>query len=282
LPNNDLAVRGPAQGHIEIKDIFLRYRPDQPAVLKGLSMSIKAGEKVGIVGRTGAGKSSIMTALYRLVELSSGSIHIDGVDTSKLGLTDLRSSLAIIPQDPFLFSGTLRSNLDPFGLHDDTRLWDALKRSYLVETTNHDTPDGDISSEAHMPMNRFTLDSLVEEDNLSVGQRSLVSLARALVKDTKVLILDEATASVDFETDRNIQDTIAREFQDSTIICIAHRLRTIISYDRIYVVDAGQIAEFDTPLNLFARPDSIFKGMCNRSAISLDDIKFARKMRGMR
>jgi len=271
---------------VEFKSVVFKYRPELPPVLRGVTMAIAAGEKIGIVGRTGAGKSSIMTALYRLVELTSGSILIDGVDISKVGLTDLRSGLSIIPQEPLLFSGTLRTNLDPFGLHDDVRLWDALKRSYLVDSKDSKpasvgTIEDDVPSGAHTPVNRFTLDSPIEDEggNLSIGQRSLVSLARALVNDTKVLILDEATASVDYETDRNIQDTIAHEFEDRTILCIAHRLRTIISYDKICVLDAGQIAEFDTPIKLFSIPTGIFRGMCDRSGISSDDIRLASKHR---
>ncbi|KAI0360140.1 P-loop containing nucleoside triphosphate hydrolase protein [Trametes cingulata] len=270
----------PSEGQIELKDVVLKYRPELPPVLKGLSMSVRPGEKVGIVGRTGAGKSSIMTALYRLVELSSGSIVIDGVDISTIGLKDLRDGLAIIPQDPLLFSGTLRSNLDPFGYHDDARLWDALKRAYLVEDRKHsiEQTDEEVKEGSRSPVNRFSLDSPIEDEggNLSIGQRSLVSLARALVKDSKILILDEATASVDYETDRKIQDTIANEFADRTILCIAHRLRTIIGYDRICVLDAGQIAEFDTPANLYER-GGIFRSMCDRSSISLHDIKMAEK-----
>ncbi|KAK0469912.1 ABC transporter, partial [Desarmillaria tabescens] len=275
LPNSKVPESWPSVGHIELKDVVLSYRTGLPAVLKGITMTVKAGEKIGIVGRTGAGKSSIMTALYRLVELSSGSIHIDGVDISTVGLTELRKSLSIIPQDALLFSGTLRSNLDPFNSHDDARLWDALKRSYLVESPAKAVADenGDVST----PINRFSLDTVIEDEgaNLSIGQRSLVSLARALVKDSRILILDEATASVDYETDRNIQDTITHEFQDRTILCIAHRLRTIISYDRICVLDAGEIAEFDTPSQLYQKTDGIFRGMCDRSSITLDDIRLS-------
>ncbi|KAF9466563.1 ABC transporter [Collybia nuda] len=273
----------PTKGRVELENVVLSYRPELPPVLKGLSMTVQAGEKIGIVGRTGAGKSSIMTALYRLVELTSGTMFIDGVDISKVGLADLRNGLAIIPQDPLLFSGTLRSNLDPFGQHDDITLWDALKRAYLVDNNSkHDSlmlSDDDVPSGTHTPMNRFTLDSIVEDEggNLSIGQRSLVSLARALVKDSKVIILDEATASVDYETDRNIQDTIAYEFKDRTILCIAHRLRTIISYNRICVLDAGQIAEFDTPIRLYDIPNGIFRGMCERSSITMDDLRLAAK-----
>ncbi|KAF5382133.1 hypothetical protein D9615_004305 [Tricholomella constricta] len=284
IPDMKPPSQWPAHGRVELRDVVLNYRPDLPPVLKGISMTVTAGEKIGIVGRTGAGKSSIMTALYRLVELTSGSISIDGVDISNVGLTDLRNGLAIIPQDPLLFSGTLRSNLDPFGLHDDAALWDALKRAYLVENTSkrHSlvVSDEEEPNGARTPMNRFTLDSVIEDEggNLSIGQRSLVSLARALVKDAQVIILDEATASVDYETDRNIQDTIAYEFKDRTILCIAHRLRTIISYDRICVLDAGEIAEFDTPIQLYHIPNGIFRGMCERSSITLDDLQLAAKL----
>ncbi|KIJ46424.1 hypothetical protein M422DRAFT_165131 [Sphaerobolus stellatus SS14] len=269
-PENAPPKEWPSEGSIEFKNTVMAYRPGLPPVLKGLSMTVKGGEKIGIVGRTGAGKSSIMTALFRLVELQSGTIHIDGVDISTLGLADLRRRLSMIPQDPVLFNGTLRTNLDPFGLHDDTRLWDALRRAYLVEQHK----DGDDMQ------NKFTLDTVIEDEggNLSVGQRSLVSLARALVKDSKILILDEATASVDFETDAKIQTTISEEFADRTILCIAHRLKTIIGYDKICVLDAGQIAEFDTPLSLF-NAGGIFRGMCDRSSISLDDIRLAIKAR---
>ncbi|EKM58203.1 uncharacterized protein PHACADRAFT_116921 [Phanerochaete carnosa HHB-10118-sp] len=283
LPDAKPPAPWPSKGAVEMNQVVLKYRPELPEVLRGLTMSVRPGEKIGIVGRTGAGKSSIMTALYRLVELTSGSIVIDGVDISKVGLTDLRRGLAIIPQDPLLFSGTLRSNLDPFGNHDDAQLWDALKRAYLVEDRrlpSIDLPDDDATlAGQRTPASRFTLDSPVEDEggNLSVGQRSLVSLARALVLGSKILILDEATASVDYETDKKIQDTIATEFRDRTILCIAHRLRTIIGYDRICVMNAGTIAEFDTPENLFGKPGGIFHGMCERSSITLEDIVFAGK-----
>ncbi|KAF5342067.1 hypothetical protein D9611_001575 [Ephemerocybe angulata] len=277
IPEARPATSWPDQGRVELRDIVLSYRPGLPPVLKGLSMTVNAGEKIGIVGRTGA-------ALYRLVELTSGSILIDDVDISKIGLTDLRSHLAIIPQDPLLFSGTLRSNLDPFNQSDDAALWDALKRAYLADhlpqpgaASAPAAGEDELPSGAHTPVNRFTLDSVIEDEggNLSIGQRSLVSLARALVKNAKIIILDEATASVDYETDRNIQDTIANEFKDRTILCIAHRLRTIISYDRICVLDAGQIAEYDTPTNLFNKVNGIFRGMCERSSITLEDIQLA-------
>ncbi|VDC00300.1 unnamed protein product [Peniophora sp. CBMAI 1063] len=283
LPAAKPASPWPSAGRIEMDGVALKYRPELPPVLKGLSMSIKGGEKIGIVGRTGAGKSSIMTALFRIVELSGGKIEIDGVDISKIGLTDLRQALSIIPQEAQLFSGTLRSNLDPFGRHDDARLWDALKKSHLVD----DGPSTDLNEKSAVPAgastpnpaSKFTLDSPIDSEgsNVSVGQRSLVSLARALIKDSRILILDEATASVDYETDRKIQETIATEFKDRTILTIAHRLRTIISYDRICVMDQGLIAEFDTPSSLFLKQNGIFRGMCERSGITLEDIRMAVK-----
>ncbi|KAJ6570148.1 ABC transporter, partial [Mycena vulgaris] len=283
IPEKKPTAPWPSRGQIEMKDVVLKYRPGLPAVIKGISMNVQGGEKIGIVGRTGAGKVIAFRSLFRLVELTSGSILIDGVDISQVGLADLRSGLAIIPQDPLLFSGTLRTNLDPFNLADDATLWDALRRSYLVEPTKSEGVDDEMPSGSNTPMNKFTLDTVIEDEgnNLSVGQRSLVSLARALVKNAKVLVLDEATASVDYETDRNIQDTITHEFEDRTILCIAHRLSTIISYDRICVLDAGQIAEFDTPARLF-QAKGIFSQMCEHSSISLDDINMASKARKMR
>ncbi|TDL20835.1 ABC protein [Rickenella mellea] len=280
----------PQEGSITMNSIVMSYRPGLPNVLKGVSMTVQGGEKIGVVGRTGAGKSSLMLAIFRIVELSAGSIIIDGIDISKIGLKELRSKLSIIPQDPLLFSGTIRSNLDPFNLYDDARLWDALRRAYLVGlpgTEGHHKPPVqsashsgtasaiEVESGISTPVSRFTLDTIVESEgaNLSVGERSLLSLARALVKDSRVVVLDEATASVDLETDSKIQYTIQTEFRDRTLLCIAHRLRTILSYDRILVLDAGQIVEFDTPLNLFRNENGIFRGMCQRSNITMDEIE---------
>ncbi|OBZ72274.1 Oligomycin resistance ATP-dependent permease YOR1 [Grifola frondosa] len=267
------APEWPANGAIEFKDVVMRYRPGLPYVLKGLSLNIRGGEKVGVVGRTGAGKSTLMLALFRIVELSGGSIHLDGVDISAIGLKDLRSKISIIPQDPLLFSGTIRSNLDPFDLYTDAQLWDALHRSFLIES--QDAKEDETLDGTRTPTARFNLDTIIEGEgaNLSVGERSLLSLARALVKDSQVVVLDEATASVDLETDAKIQHTIQTQFSHKTLLCIAHRLRTIVSYDRILVLEAGNIAEFDTPLNLFGMENSIFRGMCERSGITLEEIQ---------
>ncbi|EPS30548.1 hypothetical protein PDE_05500 [Penicillium oxalicum 114-2] len=284
----EVAASWPEKGHIVFDDAQMRYRDGLPLVLKGLSMDVRGGERIGIVGRTGAGKSSIMSALFRLTELSGGSIHIDGVDISTVGLHDLRSRLAIIPQDPALFKGTIRSNLDPFNEHTDLELWSALRKAYLIgdETIGPDseTSESTLGSAGSTPVigsdskarpaRGLNLESAVDEEglNFSLGQRQLMALARALVRDARIIVCDEATSSVDFETDQKIQYTMAQGFEGKTLLCIAHRLRTIIHYDRICVMDQGRIAEMDTPLALWDRPDGIFRAMCERSGISREDI----------
>ncbi|OJD13223.1 hypothetical protein AJ78_06297 [Emergomyces pasteurianus Ep9510] len=272
----ELDSEWPQRGRISFSNVEMRYREGLPLVLQGLSMDIRGGERIGIVGRTGAGKSSIMSALFRITELSSGSIKIDGIDISTIGLHDLRSRLAIIPQDPALFHGTIRSNLDPFNEHSDLELWSALRKADLVgEETSADSSTDQInpSPTTRQPQQRINLDTAVEEEglNFSLGQRQLMALARALVRDSRIIVCDEATSSVDFETDRKIQMTMAQGFKGKTLLCIAHRLRTIINYDRICVMDKGRIAEMDEPLKLWERPDGVFRGMCDRSGISRED-----------
>ncbi|KAK8067194.1 ATP-binding cassette transporter protein [Apiospora hydei] len=271
-PEHTVEVRSswPEKGEIVFDNVEMRYRADLPLVLKGMNMHVMGGERVGIVGRTGAGKSSIMSTLFRLVELSGGHITIDGLDISTLGLHDLRSRLAIIPQDPTLFRGTVRGNLDPFNEHTDLELWSALRQADLVP---HDA-----QLEDKKDPSRINLDSVVEEDglNFSLGQRQLMALARALVRGARIIVCDEATSSVDMETDDKIQGTIANGFRGCTLLCIAHRLRTIIGYDRICVMDAGRIAELDTPLNLWKNEDGIFRSMCDRSGIRFEDIAGAK------
>jgi ABC-type multidrug transport system fused ATPase/permease subunit len=266
----------PEKGEIIFDNVEMRYRPELPLVLRGLTMHVRGGERIGIVGRTGAGKSSIMSTLFRLVEISGGSITIDGLNISTIGLYDLRSRLAIIPQDPTLFRGTVRSNLDPFNEHTDLELWSALRQADLVSA---DAKMEDRGADA----SRIHLDSIVEEDglNFSLGQRQLMALARALVRGSQIIVCDEATSSVDMETDDKIQNTIATAFRGKTLLCIAHRLRTIVGYDRICVMDAGGIAELDSPLELWKK-GGIFRGMCDRSGIRLEDINgAAAEMRGL-
>ncbi|KAG0223167.1 hypothetical protein BGW42_006079 [Actinomortierella wolfii] len=252
VPDNRPDEHWPSQGAIEIRNLEMRYRPELPSVLHNLSLDIKGGEKIGVVGRTGAGKSSIMVALFRMVEASHGTIKIDGVDISTLGLLDLRTRLAIIPQDPVLFSGTIRSNLDPFQKHSDQALWDVLERSNL---------------KSYVQEAQGGLDSQVAEygENLSVGQRQLLCLARAMLTNARVLIMDEATANVDVQSDVLIQQAMRKEFHDRTILTIAHRLNTVIDFNRILVLDHGEVKEFDTPANLLNNPDSVFSSMVDET-----------------
>jgi ATP-binding cassette subfamily C (CFTR/MRP) protein 1 len=261
----------PEAGAIEFKNMTMSYQPGLPPVLKNLSLSIRGSEKIGICGRTGAGKSSIMIALYRLAEMSQGSIEIDGVDISSVGLNELRTQLSIIPQDPVLFQGTVRSNIDPFGVCDDVELWDALRRAWLVEAQDLDRLNqGSLTADQI----KFHLDTSVDDEgtNFSLGERQLLALARALVRNSKILILDEATSSVDFHTDHRIQTTIVSEFSQCTILCIAHRLNTILGYDRILVLEDGEIAEFDSPVALMQNRGGPFQSMCERSGITLEDV----------
>ncbi|KAK2536899.1 Abcc3 [Columba livia] len=229
----------PSKGELEFVNYSVRYRKGLDLVLKGLNLQVHGGEKIGIVGRTGAGKSSMTLCLFRILEAAKGEIKIDGVKISEIGLHDLRSRLTIIPQDPVLFSGTLRMNLDPFNKYSDEEIWKALELSHLKRF---------VSSQPSM------LDYECSEggENLSVGQRQLVCLARALLRKTRILILDEATAAIDLETDDLIQMTIRTQFEDCTVLTIAHRLNTIMDYTRVLVLDNGTIAEFDTPASLIA------------------------------
>ncbi|CAH6718182.1 oligomycin resistance ATP-dependent permease Yor1p [[Candida] jaroonii] len=253
-PNN-----WPSRGNIEFHNVKMRYRSNLPLTLKDISFSVKGGEKIGIVGRTGAGKTSLTAVLYRLVEFE-GDIMIDDVRISDLGLNDLRSKLSIIPQESILFRGTIRRNLDPFDEKTDDELWKALITSGLVDQrvgTDH----------------KFHLDASVEDNgsNFSLGEKQLIAFCRALIRQSKILVLDEATSSVDYKTDKFIQDTLKTEFNDVTVLCIAHRLTTILKYDKILVMDDGNVAEFDTPINLFRNKSSIFRQLCERAKITSQD-----------
>uniref|UniRef100_A0A182RBJ2 ABC-type glutathione-S-conjugate transporter n=1 Tax=Anopheles funestus TaxID=62324 RepID=A0A182RBJ2_ANOFN len=254
VPNSTLPRDWPEQGTVEFRDFQVRYREGLELVLRGISFTVNGGEKVGIVGRTGAGKSSLTLALFRIIESSGGSIVIDGQDISKLGLHSLRSRLTIIPQDPVLFSGTLRINLDPFNAHSDDDIWKALEHAHLkafvkglTAGINHEVTEGG--------------------ENLSVGQRQLICLARALLRKTKVLILDEATAAVDLETDDLIQRTIRTEFKDCTVLTIAHRLNTIMDSDKVIVLDKGQIVEFAPPTELLQSKNTAFYSMAKDAGL---------------
>ncbi|XP_031850164.1 putative multidrug resistance-associated protein lethal(2)03659 isoform X2 [Nomia melanderi] len=231
----------PEEGRIEFKNLSLRYDPAEAPVLKGLNFTIYPREKIGIVGRTGAGKSSLISALFRLTNLE-GVIEIDDVKTNEIGLHDLRREISIIPQEPFLFSGSLRRNLDPFEDYSDDVLWLALEEVELKE----------MGLEAHINEGG---------SNLSVGQRQLVCLARAIVKNNPILVLDEATANVDPRTDELIQITIRKKFAKCTVLTIAHRLNTVMDSDRILVMDAGCAVEFDAPHVLLQKSTGFLKSM---------------------
>ncbi|OXB59403.1 hypothetical protein ASZ78_009703 [Callipepla squamata] len=244
----------PSRGELEFVNYSVRYRKGLDLVLKDLNLRVHGGEKIGIVGRTGAGKSSMTLCLFRILEAAQGEIRIDGVRISEIGLHDLRSRLTIIPQDPVLFSGTLRMNLDPFNKYSDEEIWKALELSHLKRF---------VSSQPSM----LEFECSEGGENLSVGQRQLVCLARALLRKTRILILDEATAAIDLETDDLIQMTIRTQFEDCTVLTIAHRLNTIMDYTRILVLDNGTIAEFDTPTNLIASK-GIFYSMAKDAGLA--------------
>ncbi|KAJ2082118.1 hypothetical protein H4R24_001814 [Coemansia sp. RSA 988] len=235
----------PEQGMIEFKNYSMRYRDGLDLVLKDLSFCVRPRQKVGIVGRTGAGKSSLTLALFRIVEAASGQILLDGEDIFKYGLFDVRSKLSIIPQDPVLFAGTVRENLDPFNNYNDQDIWRVLEQAHLAD---------------YIRGKDERLEFMMTQggENFSVGQRQLICLARALLKHAKVLVLDEATAAIDNITDAIIQQTIRSEFKDCTVLTIAHRLDTVIDSDMVLVIDEGKLAEYDTPHNLLANKGSIF------------------------
>ncbi|XP_026764568.1 ATP-binding cassette subfamily C member 4-like isoform X2 [Galleria mellonella] len=233
----------PSRGRLEFRNCYMKYSPEALPVLKNLNLVIESGWKVGIVGRTGAGKSSLISSLFRLA-IVEGEVLIDDVETGTLSLQGLRSKISIIPQEPVLFSATVRYNLDPFNNYDDQQLWQALEA---------------VDLKAAVP----TLDFKVSEggSNFSLGQRQLVCLARAILRGNRILVLDEATANVDPKTDEFIQRTIRKRFADCTVLTVAHRLNTIMDSDRVMVMDSGQLVEFDHPYNLLNKPDGYFTKM---------------------
>ncbi|KAK9067685.1 hypothetical protein SSX86_011796 [Deinandra increscens subsp. villosa] len=242
----------PTHGSLELRNLQVRYRPNTPLVLKGITLNIQGGQKIGVVGRTGGGKSTLIQVLFRLVEPAEGSIVIDGIDISTLGLHDLRSRFGIIPQEPILFEGTVRSNIDPIGQHSDDEIWRSLERCQLSDVV------------AAKP---GKLDSTVVDngDNWSVGQRQLLCLGRVLLKHSRLLFMDEATASVDSQTDAVIQKIIREDFAECTIISIAHRIPTVMDCDRVLVIDAGYAKEFDEPSRLIQKP-SLFGALVQEYA----------------
>ncbi|XP_026541463.1 multidrug resistance-associated protein 1-like [Notechis scutatus] len=246
LENHFQGVSWPTEGAIEFRGYSLRYRPELSLALKNINLKIKPQEKVGIVGRTGAGKSSLAMGLLRLVEAADGEIVIDGINIAQMGLHNLRSKITIVPQDPVLFGGSVRENLDPLNQCSDEDIWSALEQTQL-KTFVSDLPG------------QMAYECSEGGGDLSVGQRQLICLARGLLQKAKILILDEATAAVDLETDLQIQATIRSHFKGCTVLTIAHRLNAMMEFDRILVMENGQVAEFDTPEALTVQKGLFYK-----------------------
>jgi ABC-type multidrug transport system fused ATPase/permease subunit len=235
----------PQEGRIDLQDLKIRYRPNAPLVLKGITCTFVAGNKIGVVGRTGSGKSTLISSLFRLVDPAGGRILIDKLDICSIGLKDLRTKLSIIPQEPTLFRGTVRNNLDPLGLHSDQEIWEALEKCQL-KTAISSTP--------------ALLDTVVSDDgdNWSLGQRQLFCLGRVLLRRNKILVLDEATASIDSATDAILQKVIRHQFSSCTVITIAHRVPTVTDSDRVMVLSYGKLLEYETPTKLLEDKRSAF------------------------
>ena len=257
IPDKKPPPSWPSEGKIEFVNIFLRYFLQDPPVLKNLSFTILPQEKVGIVGRTGAGKSSLINAIFQLTE-TDGAILIDGINITEIGLHDLRSNISIIPQEPVLFSGTMRKNLDPFDDYSDADLWKALEDVELKDAV------ADLAAGLNSKMSEGG-------SNFSVGQRQLVCLARAILRNNKILVLDEATANIDPQTDALIQTTIRNKFSDCTVLTIAHRLHTVMDSDKILVMDAGTMKEFGHAYNLLQDTDGILYGMVQQTGKAMSE-----------
>ncbi|KAK7391291.1 hypothetical protein VNO78_19705 [Psophocarpus tetragonolobus] len=245
IEGNRPPVNWPFAGRVELHELQIRYRPDAPLVLRGMTCTFEGGHKIGIVGRTGSGKSTLIGALFRLVEPAGGKIVVDGIDICSIGLHDLRSRFGIIPQDPTLFNGTVRYNMDPLSQHTDQEIWEVLGKCQLREAVQEKEEE---------------LDSSVVEAgaNWSMGQRQLFCLGRALLRRSRILVLDEATASIDNATDFILQKTIRTEFADCTVITVAHRIPTVMDCTKVLAISDGKLVEYDEPMNLMKREGSLF------------------------
>ncbi|KAG5100253.1 hypothetical protein JHK82_045305 [Glycine max] len=250
IEGNRPPLNWPDAGKVEINDLQIRYRPEGPLVLHGITCTFEGGHKIGIVGRTGSGKSTLISALFRLMEPASGKIVVDGINISSIGLQDLRSRLCIIPQDPTLFNGTVRYNLDPLSQHSDQEIWEVLGKCQLQEVV-HEKEEGLNSS------------VVGEGSNWSMGQRQLFCLGRALLRRSKILVLDEATASIDNATDMILQKTIRTEFADCTVITVAHRIPTVMDCTMVLSISEGNLAEYDEPMSLMRKEGSLFRQLVN-------------------
>ena len=242
----------PNQGLIEFKNYSVRYREDTPIILKNMNLVIKSGEKIGVIGRTGSGKSTIFLSLMRILEAVEGQIFIDGINIEQVGLDTLRSGMTIIPQDPTLFIGSIRNNIDPLNNYEDEEIMDALKKTKLINT---------IKTKGNI------LEFEVQESgkNVSAGERQLICIARALLRRSKILLLDEATSSIDLQTEEIVKEIFNNYFKESTVITIAHRIQTILNYDKILVMNDGIVVEFESPNELQKRENSLFKALLEES-----------------
>jgi ABC-type multidrug transport system fused ATPase/permease subunit len=295
VENNRPPASWPNKGEVEFVNYSTRYRDELGQVLKGLTFKIDPGQKVGIVGRTGAGKSSLALAIFRALEADEGKILIDGIEIGKIGLQDLRQAITFVPQDPALFMGTLRSNMDPFQKHKDEEIFAALRTVHLIgpnepaegaeiaepapsTATTSDAPAIEVTQPGEETSTQPSSPTLATNknifldlsypiaksgNNLSQGQRQLVCLARAMLCNPSVLVMDEAIASIDYATDSRIHETIRK--LSGTNITITHRLQTIIDYDRVLVLDKGKVVEYDHPRELIQKENGIFRGMCESS-----------------
>lgn len=259
-----LPVGWPQKGELAIEKLSMRYRPGLPLVLKNLSFTVNAGEKVGICGRTGSGKSSMFVALFRIVEPESGTVRLDGVDIMTLGLRDLRSKMAMIPQDPFMFAGTIRTNLDPFNEHKDDEVYEVLSKVGLRAMVDK-------------AAKRLDMEVIDNGANFSLGQRQLLCMGRALLRKSRVLMMDEATASVDMDSDALIQRTVREAFSDCTTLTIAHRLNTIMDSDKVAFLDGGELAEYGEPSELLKNKLGKFSALVSGSG-SVKNEAFLRNL----
>lgn len=264
LMNDSTTSQWPKEGKMEFKQISLKYNSDP--VLKSVSFCIPGKNKVGVVGRTGAGKSSLIAALFRICEPYEGELLIDNVNVLDIPLHILRNAIAIVPQDPTLFRGSVRFNLDPFNQYTDEELWNALESAHLAEYVRNMKDTEDNINIATSTVSMLERKQVAEKgSNFSVGQRQLLCMARAVLRKAPILVLDECTASVDHETDWLIQETVRNKLSHCTVLCVAHRLHTIAYYDEIIVMDKGTVVEFADPYTLINTENSIFRNMCKTS-----------------